>query len=91
MRLLLTSNGICNKSITNTLKKWVKEDIRIVFIPTASNITEGDKKWLIENYVECQKLGSVYIADISAIDKKIWLPRLRKANVMLWAAVVLPI
>ena len=82
MRLLLTSNGICNKSIESVLRRWVKGDIKIAFIPTASNIAEGDKKWLIENYVECQKLGSLYIADISAVDKKIWLPRLKKANVI---------
>lgn len=81
MRLLLTSNGITNPSIEKALKKWVK-DIKIAFIPTAANMVEGDKYWLIRNYVECQKLGPVYIADISAVDKKIWLPRLKKANVI---------
>lgn len=81
MRILLTSAGITNQSIAKVLKDWVK-DINIVFIPTAANVEEGDKDWLITDYVNCHKLGSVDIVDISAVDKKIWLPRLQKANVI---------
>ncbi len=81
MRILLTSGGITNQSMVNVLKSWVK-DINIVFIPTAANVEEGDKDWLITDYVNCHKLGSVDIVDISALDKKIWLPRLQKANVI---------
>ena len=67
MRILLTSGGITNQSMVNVLKSWVK-DINIVFIPTAANVEEGDKDWLITDYVNCNKLGSVDIVDISAID-----------------------
>jgi dipeptidase E len=81
MKMLLTSAGINNSSIANTLKKWVK-DIRIAFIPTASNVEDGDKDWLIDDYNDCRKLGSIDIVDISALDKKIWLPRLQKASVI---------
>ena len=81
MRLLLTSAGITNNSIARVLKQWVK-DVRIVFIPTAANVEQGNKDWLIKNFVECQKLGSVDIIDISAVDKKVWLPRLQQANVI---------
>jgi dipeptidase E len=83
MKLLLTSNGLCNKSIIKVLTKWVKSsDIRIAFIPTAANYSGNNKKWLIENYVECLNLGTIDIVDISAMDKKMWLPRLKKANVI---------
>ncbi len=81
MRLLLTSGGITTQSMVSVLKNWVK-DIRIVFIPTAANVEDGKKDWLINDLVNCQKLGTVDIVDISAVDKKIWLPRLQKANVM---------
>ncbi|MGV8086726.1 MAG: Type 1 glutamine amidotransferase-like domain-containing protein [Candidatus Woesearchaeota archaeon] len=82
MKLLLTSNGICNKSMIDVLKKWVKKDIKIAFIPTGSHFSDMNKKFLVENYVECMNLGTLYIVDIAAIDKKLWLPRLKKANVI---------
>jgi len=81
MKLLLTSAGINTSTIANVLKRWIK-DIRIAFIPTAANIEEGNKDWLIDDYNDCLKLGSVDIVDISALDKKIWLSRLQKANVI---------
>jgi dipeptidase E len=81
MKLLLTSAGINNAKIAGILKEWVK-DIRIAFIPTAANVEEGDKEWLIEDYADCLKLGSVDIVDISAVNKKVWLPKLQKVNVI---------
>jgi dipeptidase E len=81
MRLLLTSNGIANKSIAKVLRGWVK-DIRFAFIPTAANMVDGDKHWLITDLVNCRKLGPVDIVDIAAVGKKTWLPRLKKANII---------
>ncbi len=81
MRMLLTSAGITNKAIAKVLKGWVPE-IRIAFIPPASNIEEGDKDWLIDDYVNCKRLGPVDIVDISALEKNVWLPRLRRATVI---------
>ncbi len=82
MKLLLTSAGITNRSLATALKRMVKGKIRIAFIPTAANVTEDEKDWLIKNYNECEKLGPVDIVDISALNKKIWLPRLKEANVI---------
>lgn len=82
MKLLLTSAGITNKSLASELKKLVKGEIKIAFIPTAANLEDGEKDWLIKNYNQCEALGAVDIVDISAIEKKIWLPRLEGANVI---------
>lgn len=82
MKLLLTSAGITNKSLASEVKKLVKGEIKIAFIPTAANIEDGEKGWLIKNYNQCMELGTIDIIDISAVDKKNWLPRLEKANVI---------
>ena len=84
MKLLLTSAGIMNKSLVSALKELVKGEIRTAFIPTAANVEEGDKSWLIKDYAEFQKLGEIDIVDISALDKATWLPRLKKANVLVF-------
>lgn len=83
MKLLLTSAGITNKSIANALSAMV-EEIRIAFIPTAANIEPDEKNWLIDNLVECQKLGPTDIVDISALTREQWLPRLQKATVLVF-------
>ncbi|MGV8142697.1 MAG: Type 1 glutamine amidotransferase-like domain-containing protein [Candidatus Pacearchaeota archaeon] len=83
MKLLLTSAGLKNKSLQNALKDLVNEkEIRIAFIPTAANLEDPDKDWLITDFVNCKKLGLVDIVDISAIPKSIWLPKLQWANVI---------
>ncbi len=82
MKLLLTSNGISNASLANALKKFVKRHIKIAFIPTAANTVDEEKGWLIDDLNNCKNLGAVDIVDISALPKKIWLPRLKKANVI---------
>lgn len=87
MKLFLTSAGISNKTITEAfidLTGLKKDQIKIAFIPTASNVEEGDKGWLIDDYSNLKKLslGSVDIVDISAVPEKIWKPRLQEANVL---------
>lgn len=82
MKLLLTSAGITNNSLEKALKKLVGGEIKIAFIPTAANVEEGDKSWLIEDINKCKKLGSVEVADISILDKKDWFPILKRANVI---------
>ncbi len=84
MKLLLTSAGITNKSIASELKRLVPGKITIAFIPTAANIEPGSKDWLIKNYNQCEALGETDIVDISALDKKNWLPRLEAANVLVF-------
>ncbi len=87
MKLLLTSGGITNKSIANALFDLVgkkPQDTSLVFIPTASNVEKGDKEWLIDDLVNLKKQGfkSIDIADISAVDEKIWRPKMEEADVL---------
>jgi dipeptidase E len=87
MKLLLTSGGITNPSIAKALFELVgkkPEDTSLVFIPTASNIEAGDKGWLIDDLVNLKKQGfkSIEIADISALEEKIWKPRFEAADIL---------
>lgn len=87
MKLLLTSGGITNKSIAKTLFDLVGKEPKstsLVFIPTASNIEKGNKDWLIDDLINLKKLNlkSIDIADISAIGKEIWLPKMEEADVL---------
>jgi len=87
MKLLLTSVGLSNKTIIKAFSELVglpHSKIHIVFIPTAANVEDGDKDWLISDYINLKKqnFGFVDIVDISALPKEIWLPRLKKANVI---------
>lgn len=87
MKLLLTSGGLTNKSIVGALFNLAgkkPEDTFLVFIPTASNVEKGDKSWLIEDLVNIkrQNFKSIEIADISAIDKRLWLPRMQEADIL---------
>jgi len=87
MKLLLTSGGITNKSIARALFDLVgkkPEDTSLVFVPTASNLEKGDKSWLINDLVNLKKLRlkSIDIADISAVGKEIWLPKIEEADIL---------
>ena len=87
MKLLLTSGGITNQSIAKTLFELVgkkPEETKLVFIPTAANVEVGDKKWLIDNLINLQKLNfkEIDIVDISAVEEKIWRPKLERADVL---------
>jgi dipeptidase E len=87
MKLLLTSAGLSNKTIAKTLSRLVglpNDEIYVAFIPTAANVEDGSKDWLIEDYqnIKKQNYGFVDIVDISALPENIWLPRLKKANVI---------
>ena len=87
MKLLLTSNGLTNSSIANALFDLVgkaPEETTIVFIPTASNVEQGGKDWLINDLINLKKQNfkSIEITDISAVDEKIWQPSLESADVL---------
>ena len=86
MKLLLTSAGLTNKTITDALVKLLGKSavgVNLAFIPTAANVESGDKHWLIDDYVNCRKAGFIVdIVDISAVSKEIWLPRLEQAEVL---------
>lgn len=89
MKLLLTSAGLSNKSIVNAFLELAEKpfsELKLAFIPTASNAEEGNKDWLIDDLARCKNLGfkSIDIVDISAIPKEMWLLRLQEADVFLF-------
>lgn len=89
MKLLLTSSGITNESIKKALLKLVGNPfnkLNLTFIPTAANIEEGDKSWLVEDMYNFKKLGfaSFDVMDISAVSKDIWLPSFETADVLVF-------
>ncbi|EKE11829.1 MAG: hypothetical protein ACD_15C00016G0004 [uncultured bacterium] len=87
MKLLLTSAGLSNQSISNALLEMIGKpfsETTMAFIPTAANAESGDKDWLITDLIVCKKIGfkSIDIVDISAVPKDMWLPRLQEADVL---------
>ena len=87
MKLLLTSAGITNESIKKALFDLVDkkpEDTSLVFIPTASNVEKGDKSWLIDDLVALKNLHlkSISIIDVSAVDRNIWEPQFKDADIL---------
>jgi dipeptidase E len=89
MKLILTSAGLSNDSIKKAFFELVgkpAEEIKIAYIPTASNIEEGDKWWLIKDYSTLHGMGfaQLDIVDIAAVPKKVWMPRLEEADVLLF-------
>ena len=87
MRLLLTSAGIRNKIIKNTLVELLDkkfEECRMVYIPTAANTEEGDKGWLIDDLKRFKDLGLavIDIVDISALPRETILKRFAQADIL---------
>lgn len=86
MKLLLTSNGLSNKSIADAFIKLVgkpAEDIKVAFIITAGLINGGNKHWLINDLGNIQKLGCyVDIVDIAQLSKDEWYPRVELCDVI---------
>lgn len=87
VKLLLTSGGITNDTIKNTLADLVGKPFSqtsLAFIPTAADIEPYDKSWLVEDLYNCKKLGLklLDIVDISALSNKLWEPRLKSADIL---------
>ena len=87
MKLLLTSGGLTNKSISKALFELVgkkPEDTSLVFIPTASNVEMEDKDWFINDLINIRKQNfkSVCITDISAVPEDIWKPQMEEADIL---------
>ena len=88
MKFLLTSCGLTNKSICSALLDLTgkkPQDVNVVFIPTAANADGHDKSWLINDLVNIkdQNFKMIDIVDISALEKKNWLPRLENADIFI--------
>lgn len=89
MKLLLTSSGLTNKSIAKALEDLAErpiKELKLAFVPTAANVEEGDKDWLIKDLINCRDLGfsSIDIVDISAVPRDVWKSRLNDADVLLF-------
>jgi dipeptidase E len=86
MKLFLTSAGISNPTIAKALEDLLGKSTigaKLAFIPTAANVEAGDKSWMIDDLNNFKKAGfEVDIVDISAVSKKIWLPRLKDAELL---------
>jgi dipeptidase E len=87
MKLLLTSGGLTNESISEALFDLVgkkSEETSLVFIPTASNVEMGDKDWLIDDLINLKKRNfkQIDIADISALTENIWKQKFEEADVL---------
>ncbi|MCX6795855.1 MAG: Type 1 glutamine amidotransferase-like domain-containing protein [Candidatus Falkowbacteria bacterium] len=90
MKLLLTSNGLSNQSISNALfeltGKPASETV-VVFIPTAMNAARGSKDCFINDLNNIKKQGFKFIdiVDVSALPKKIWLPKIEDGDVLFFS------
>lgn len=76
-----------NDSIIGALRELTGrpfEELKLAFIPTAANLEEGDKRWLISDLKDCEKAGfsEIDIVDISALPKAVWEKRLKNADVL---------
>ena len=89
MKLLLTSCGNANKSIEKALLELLGKSFKkanLIFVPTAANVNEGDKSWLLNDMNNFKKLGfaSFDIIDISSVPRYIWLKSFKKADVLVF-------
>jgi dipeptidase E len=90
MKLLLTSDGITNKSIAKALFELVGKEpdqTNLAFIPTGMNMARGDKGWFVDMLYQIKGLGfkNLDIVDISALPKNVWLPKLEAADVLFFS------
>lgn len=87
MKLLLTSGGLSNQAIVDslyTLTGKKLEETKLAFIPTASNVEQGNKGWFINDLINLKKQNfqSISIVDISAVSESIWRPQLDEADIL---------
>lgn len=87
MKLLLTSAGLSNKSISDALVSLLEKpfsETKIGFIPTAANIERGDKSWFIKDLEKLRSLNfkSIDIIDISALPEEEWKKGLSDCDVL---------
>ncbi len=86
MKLILSSFGITNQTIANSLQQLVGKspsETKVGFIPTAANIEPGNKDWFFSQIDGLHKFGYNYVdvIDISASDVD-WRERLSQVDVI---------
>ncbi len=86
MKLLLTSGGISNRSIAKAFNGLVGKnpgEVKVAYIPIAANAEEGNKDWVIKDFLNLWRYGYNHIdmVDPSA-DGVDWHERLSQADVI---------
>lgn len=86
MKLLLTSVGVTKRSLAKSLTELVGKapsETKVGFIPTAANVEEGNKDWVINQYLNLWRFGyaNVDIVDVAAADVD-WRGRLADVDVL---------
>jgi dipeptidase E len=87
MKLLLTSAGLTNDFIAkalSTLADRPLDDLCVIYITTAANTADEDKRWVIDKLNQFVKYNFklIDILDVAAVQKEVWQERLRKADVI---------
>ena len=87
MKFLLTSAGLKNKEITTALEMLVSKPLsetKVLFVITAANTGSDDKRWLLENLNEFNRVGvaSFDLIDIAGLPKSVWDPHFKTADVI---------
>lgn len=86
MKLLLTSAGLSDSKIADALAELVAKpssDVKVGYIPTAANAEEGNKDWVIKDFINFWRFGyhQIDIVDISAADVN-WQDRLKGVDIV---------
>jgi dipeptidase E len=86
MRLLLTSSGISNKTIAKALSDLtgkLPSATKIGFVPIAANVEEGNKDWIVNQFLSLWRNGYnwIDIIDPTASGVK-WQQRLKVVDVI---------
>jgi dipeptidase E len=92
MKLLLTSNGLCNDSIRDALRGMLTkpvEESKIVFVPTASNPVRGGKAWLVDDMRRAREMGwkQFEVLDLAVVadwPKELWFSVFEEADVVMF-------
>jgi dipeptidase E len=86
MKLLLTSSGISNEKIAQSLRDLTDKTpdaVKVGFVPTAANAEGGNKDWLVNDLLQLRRAGYAWIdiVDPSA-DGVDWQSRLEAVNIV---------
>lgn len=89
MKLLLTSGGIRNIALVNALFELCDAkapELNLVFIPTAANVEDEDKSWLIDDLMRFKQLGfaKIDVIDIASLNTEQVMPRLEQAHILVF-------
>lgn len=86
MKLLLTSGGLSNKTIVNTLVDMAGlplSKLKVAFIPTASNLDVAGRTYALQKKRQLKsQFGQVYAVDISKLSKSKWLSLLEEVDII---------